>query len=228
MDIDKGEVLRYLGHRGQQLTEELEQMVDEMLELCARLAKPRWTHRRMSLEAAGSPVVLEGGALRLEGADIAAHLAGACEAAVMAVTLGVEVEGRIRRLELADMVRSLVLDAAATALTETACDACQEEIARAAGEDGLVTGARFSPGYGDLPLTVQPDILRVLDTQRKIGLTCTASLILLPRKSVTAVIGLFPRDKRPVKQRGRRSCDSCARRMTCTFRRDGGSCEYTR
>ena len=54
---------------------------------------------------------------------------------------------------------------------------------------------RFSPGYGDLPLSLQRDIFRVLDCPRKIGLTLNESLLMSPSKSVTAIVGLgHPRE----------------------------------
>jgi cobalamin-dependent methionine synthase I len=51
---------------------------------------------------------------------------------------------------------------------------------------------RFSPGYGDLSLSVQSDLLNVLDARRNIGLTLSDSLMMIPQKSVTAIVGLKP------------------------------------
>ena len=51
------------------------------------------------------------------------------------------------------------------------------------------TKPRFSPGYGDVPLTVQKDFFRLLPCQ-KIGLTLMDNLIMAPEKSVTAFIGI--------------------------------------
>ncbi len=51
---------------------------------------------------------------------------------------------------------------------------------------------RFSPGYGDCPLSAQRSIVNsVLNATRLIGLTVTPTSLLIPTKSVTAVIGLF-------------------------------------
>lgn len=215
MDIDKNEVLRYLGHRRQTLDAEMDALVEEMMGLCRSLAAPRWTHRRMKAVPGDRGIWLQGSTVCLEGEDIARHLKGAGEVAVMAVTMGLPLETRIRRLELGEMTRSLVLDAAATAMTESACDDCQAEIAREARNQGLSAGARFSPGYGDLPLSIQPGILALLDAGRRIGLTCTDSLILLPRKSVTAVVGLFPAGEAPAGSE--RRCESCAMAGRCKY-----------
>ena len=55
--------------------------------------------------------------------------------------------------------------------------------------------SRYSPGYGDLPLELQREIIRVLDCGRTIGITLTESLLMQPSKSVTAVIGMKEREK---------------------------------
>lgn len=49
---------------------------------------------------------------------------------------------------------------------------------------------RYSPGYGDLDISANRDILNVLDAHRKIGVTVTNTGIMIPRKSVVALIGI--------------------------------------
>lgn len=215
-DIRRTEVLRYLGHRGQPPGERLDRLIDDTIALCRRLARPKTVYSLFSLAhtAAGEPLLAEAG-LVLPGDAIRAHLAGARRAALLAATLGIEVENHIRLLQRTDLTASLVLDAAATALIEAVCDRAGEEIAGLAGEERLCAGKRFSPGYGDLPLALQPDILRALNTGRRIGLTCTDRLILLPRKSVTAVMGLFPPECSPQTNGG---CITCDKQAGCPYR----------
>jgi cobalamin-dependent methionine synthase I len=50
---------------------------------------------------------------------------------------------------------------------------------------------RFSPGYGDWTLDNQPQVLQLAEAER-IGITLTESNIMIPRKSVSAVIGWKP------------------------------------
>ena len=49
---------------------------------------------------------------------------------------------------------------------------------------------RVSPGYGDIPLSMQKEIFSALDCSRKIGLSLNASLLMTPTKSVTAIVGI--------------------------------------
>ena len=54
---------------------------------------------------------------------------------------------------------------------------------------------RFSPGYGDLTLEMQRDVMAALDCGRTIGITLTDSLLMTPSKSVTAIIGMKVREE---------------------------------
>ena len=88
------------------------------------------------------------------------------------------------------MSKAVILQACAATVIEAYCDEQQDFMKEEADKQGLYLRPRFSPGYGDFPLTYQKDLLGVLNCQKRIGLTVMDSLILAPSKSVTAVIGL--------------------------------------
>ena len=64
--------------------------------------------------------------------------------------------------------------------------------------------------------------LDLRDASRKIGVTVTDRLILIPRKSVTAVIGISEKEI-PQKRRG---CSCCNMRKTCPYRKRGEHCGF--
>lgn len=223
--IDRDEVLGFLGYAGQDLGGDLEARLDEMVARCVGVARPRGCVRVFDVlergEKDGVPFVsLAGTALVLEGRSIATHLDGAVAVGVLAVTAGMGVDAELRRLALTDRVGGVIFDAAGSALVERAADAAEESVAALASERGLFAGARFSPGYGDLPLATQPVLLGALDAQRLLGITLSSSLLMAPSKSVTAVVGLFAeppaRDYAP--------CDECLRREFCELRARGRFC----
>lgn len=117
------------------------------------------------------------------------------------------------------MAYALVLDALSSAMIERYCDECEQIMRERTG--GHFT-FRFSPGYGDFPIEVQDAFLRLLSAEKRIGLTATENHILIPRKSVTAVIGIIgtgtAADGEPPKKR---SCEGCNLRDRCDFRRCG-------
>jgi cobalamin-dependent methionine synthase I len=111
----------------------------------------------------------------------------------MAVTLGNLVDAKIRYYEKFNLTKALILDACATVIIESACDEIQEEIKKEALKTNKGITYRYSPGYGDFPIDIQKKILDILEAQKKIGLSVTEDSILIPRKSVTAVIGFQDR-----------------------------------
>ena len=143
---------------------------------------------------AAGHIALEGTALALTGRDIFRHLKDARYVAVLAVTLGMASEQRLRVLSSQNPLEGAVFDAACSALVESAADALNCEIEAAAQAAGLSCNTRFSPGYGDLPLAVQPTVLATLNATRLCGITATPTNLLMPTKSITAFVGLFEGD----------------------------------
>lgn len=162
-----------------------------------------------------------GASLRLDGSDIVRHLRGARECALFACTLGAKSEQELARLNASNPLDALIYDAACSALVERVADATEARIVAEAAQRNLHANWRYSPGYGDLPLSVQPRFLAVLRAFETMGLTVTDTDLLLPTKSVTAVVGLFddpPADGKP------RLCGSCHMKDFCAVRAAGRVC----
>lgn len=155
--------------------------------------------------------------IKREGLSIEKHLEGCDQVAVMGATLGMGVDDLIRRTQVRDMAMAVILDCGASLLIEEVCDIFQRQID--AETDGYLT-SRFSPGYGDYPLEYQQLIVRYIDGQRKIGLNVTSNSLMVPRKSVTALLGIsdHPVTGRPA------TCSECVLREKCTLRKEGRFC----
>ncbi len=223
--VDRAEVLRYLGYAGQPLSAELDARIDAGMARCLEVARPRGCVRVFDVagrgERDGAPVIrLAGCALELPGRSIAEHLDGAVAVGVLAVTAGLGVDAELRRLSLTDRTAQVIVDAAGSALVERAADAAEASVVAAASDRGLFCGTRFSPGYGDLPLTVQPTLLAALDAQRRLGVTLSPDYLMSPTKSVTAVVGLFEEPREGI----RLSCAGCPCRDFCVLLRAGSTC----
>lgn len=200
--LNTKEVLRYMGYRGQQYSPEIADLIQEEVASCLEISKPCGLVQVFGIAGRGTTddglpeVRLEGTALTLVGKSMERHMRGAVAAGVLAVTLGMSNERELRRLSLTDSLRQVVFDAASTTLVEAAADEAEESLVRMARERGLYTNWRFSPGYGDMPMSTQPVLLATLDAQRRLGITLTPTLLMTPTKSVTAVLGLFTEPQR--------------------------------
>lgn len=197
------ETLRYLGYRGQRIAPELDVRIDDAIARCEVIARPKSVRRSFSPDE-----------VRYPGNDLAAHLADAVEVVLFAATLGHAVDQELRRLSMVDPLGQVVFDAAATAAIEHLADKVEAEVRAEAAEKGLFCSWRFSPGYGDLPLDVQPDFLARLDAARRLGITLTPGNLMVPTKSVTAIIGLHPRPQPGLAS----SCAVCNLAEHCSLR----------
>ena len=221
-DRKRRETLRYMGYRGQELSPETERVLDSVLAEASRVSCPRAVSGRYPLIRTKEGIVLEGTTLLLTGRDIESHLEGAAYAILFAVTLGAASERALLTWEKKDLSRAIMLDAALSAEIEAAVDEYERGLVCEAQKDGFYTNWRFSPVYGDLPLTLQRTVGQVLNFPRTIGVTVTEHSLMIPRKTVTAVIGCFE-EKAAVTGKVR-SCAECVLKGDCEFTRWGETC----
>ena len=215
--IDRQEALRYMGWHGAP-DAAMTALLDKCEQQLLAAAQPKAAFRVLPLKQKEGALYAD--MLPLSGRDIAALLTGCDRVILMAATLSGQTDTLIRRAEAIDMTQALATDALASAGIEQVCNRAEEQ-SRMQLPDVYFTW-RYSPGYGDFPLTVQPQILAILDAARQLGLTVTPESILIPRKSVTALIGLS--DRPPGHQA--RGCTTCRMRKTCAFRKNGTRCNH--
>ena len=213
--IDRNEALRYLGFRGGAVPEELSADLARCEGLLLRTARPRAVWRLFDLLPDAS---LAGTDYCPGGQDIRALLHDCGQLILMAATLGAEAEALIRRTQRQNMADAVILDAVGSAAIENVCDNLCADLADALSPRFLTE--RFSPGYGDLPLSEQETIFRILELERRIGVSLTAGGLMIPQKSVTAFIGVADEPQRKLDSR----CERCANSAGCTFRKEGTSC----
>lgn len=213
--IDRRETLQFLSYKGGPIPEDIADDLERCEKMLAAVARPRAVWRLFDRESDGT---LSGTDFRPEGEDIRRHLEGCGQVILMAATLGIEVENLLRRTQARNMADAVILDASASAAIENVCDNLCADL-EAAFRPRYLTD-RFSPGYGDLPLRQQAEFCQVLDVSRRIGVTLSESGLMLPQKTVTALIGVSdsPREKR------NRGCSACNLYETCAYRKDGRSC----
>lgn len=215
--LNTDEVLRYMGTPPERADAGLRAVVERCSARMLETIRPRWAWKLYPLSFSPEGVQLEGGPI-LPGQSLKDHLTGCDRAVVFCATLGARADTLIRQGQCADVLQALALDCCASAAVEQVCDRIEEELY---GQfPGCYFPYRFSPGYGDLPLSVQGDLLDALDAHRRVGLCATGSHILTPRKSVTAILGVADH---PIEQH-KRSCVGCPARHGCQYRKSGGHC----
>jgi hypothetical protein len=247
--VDRAEMLRYLGYGGQSINPELADRIEHVAQAVETKLKPTFVWRVFKVDAKktqslsrtfpkspnthhangegegegeGRPCIyLEGVDLALPGTSIARHMDGALAIAAVCTTLGFASERLLQEAAVAGAADALLYSAAASSLTEQGAAYAQTRIDAFAAANGMFANMRYSPGYGDLPLDVQPALARALNLQKTLGVSLTADDMLVPIKSTTALIGLFDHK---VSREYANTCADCPAGGKCNFRQIGHFC----
>lgn len=214
MDLLTKEAVRYLGYGKNAVDDQTRRMIADSFASLQSVMSRKSVYRIFDLEQVDAENIRFGG-LEVKSKNLAKNLQGCDKVVLFGATLGIRVDQLLSRTSKTDMAKTVVLQACAAALLEEYCDECQEKIKAEVQEEGRFLRPRFSPGYGDFPIECQKDVVRMLDSAKRIGLTITESFMMAPSKSVTAVIGA---GRTPVRCH-RQGCEACGKK-NCIYRRD--------
>lgn len=218
VNIHLDEALRYAGVCGQP-DEPLLRAVRSAAQAVETRIRPRYVYRVYDVIHTAAGIELADANVLLTGTMAHRMLRDCRRAALLLCTLGTDFDRMLRTEQARDIAHAALLDACGSAWVEAGCDEAQRELA--GRFPALYLTDRFSPGYGDLPLTVQPALCVALDGARRLGVTVTPECLMNPQKTVSAVIGLAD-----TPQAARiRGCKYCTLRETCNLHKGGHTCE---
>lgn len=210
MFIDKKEVLRYMAGSKMELSDDLSILIDYTIQKCIDNIKPRLLYGRYSLINENNGFLLKGTDIILSGNLANQRLKDATEILVIIATLTNTSERMLT--SSTSMLDKLALDATLTAMLESYLDEIEDDFRIKVKDEGYILGDRFSCGYGDLDLGIQPSIIRLLQAEKLIGVCVNESLMLIPNKSVTAFCSIGKKDFK--------KNDICNCKIDCRFRRN--------
>ena len=179
LPVNYREVARYAGCTVDTLPERTEALIRETGSVNGKVC---WVIR--PLTTAGNELCFSG--IRTGSEDLKKCLQGCDRVILFAATAGFGVDRLIQKYERISPASALLLQAYGAERAEAVCDAFNRDMALRYGK----LRPRYSPGYGDLPLELQKDIFTVLRPYEHIGITLNDSMLMLPSKSVTAIIGI--------------------------------------
>lgn len=192
------EILRYLGMKPENITLEIESKISAIKNEFLSKCRPKSVFKEID-----SPEIFTSEKLK-------SHFSDCRRFFLFAATLGTEADRILQRYSKTDISSAAIAQAIATWYIE---DFCDKETAKISFEK-LYLKPRFSPGYGDFLLEHQRYILDYLNAGKLIGITLTDGLMMVPEKSVTAVLGFT--DKKICTHIKCKECNN----IGCEFRKE--------
>ncbi len=185
-EVNKKEILRYAAVGAS--TKETDALVEECLSMALPVISYRLCFTRVDIFP--DTQCVDFGFAKAYSKSLAKNLSACRSAIIFAATLGSAFDRLLMKMSAVNPSKAFMLQAIGAERIEALCDMFCKQIKEEEEERGNMTRPRFSAGYGDLCLDFQRDIFRVLDAERKIGLTLNQSLLMSPSKSVSAIIGI--------------------------------------
>ena len=161
LKIDKKEAMRYL--RVAKSDEVTDALANECIKEIYKIASPKAVYLESSIEFLDDDMV-KLDFMTVKSHSLTVNLNKCKKVVVFAATLGIEVDRAIEKYSKILQSKASMYHAVGSALIESFCNYVNDVVT----ENVRKSTRRFSPGYGDLPLECQKDILRALDAERKI------------------------------------------------------------
>lgn len=182
---DKKEAFRYMNCKNDCDSETLQELYNECLQEYKKIASYKAVYKKTSVQFKENDVV-DLGFCQIQNENLYKNLSGCESAYVFAATAGLGADRLIMRYNKISPAKAMICDSMASSAVEVWCDMVNAEIS-AFGE----TKPRFSPGYGGVSLEYQKDVLSFLEAEKRLGITLSDSLLMIPAKSVTAFVGVI-------------------------------------
>jgi hypothetical protein len=186
-------IMSRLGHsrRSTALSVKDQKFIDEMSSLGLALCRNQSAAGRFELKGHTIEAVTLSDGTCLESRQLAKMLQKSQEVLLMAGTAGPEITDRISlEMDRGNAAAAVVLDAVGSISADMTLDWIMDMFNKLLIKEGRrLTRHRYSPGFGDLPLSSQAAIFRLLDLER-LQLSLNESMMLAPEKSVLAIAGI--------------------------------------
>ncbi len=216
IEIDRKQVCRYIGYGADyKLPARISSLIDEYIENAHYLIEPSYSYVIRDIKRVQGSIVVIEDSIVFRSRAIAELLQQCCKVSVFVATIDNRLEEIACQLAEDGLVlRSAVLDAIGSSAAEGVAEFVQGRIGEAANGQGLIISQRFSPGYCDWEIGQQKMVFRAVGGDSA-GIRLTEGCLMIPRKSISGIIGIAPPGSEVDKYNPCQSCD----RHDCRGRR---------
>ena len=222
LKIDEEEVLRYQGCHNNKLkkvNKTIMKITREEIERGYNLFKPKGIFSPVKIKQisfSDGRVDLKNGFSLNFSNSVINLLKGTNYLVLGVVTIGSSLENKVSEFfTQGEYPRAVALDDVGTVAVESSSRDIRNLVCQEAKKQYFKTTRYFSPGYGDWDISQQKDIFKIIPTN-KIAVSLTESCMILPRKSLSWVIGIGKNITIPSKDNN--SCQICQAK-NCQYRK---------
>lgn len=182
--VDKNEAYRYMGLGRDYTDPEFEKIYSGCLCEYRKNVLYKAAYRESSLSfGEGNELIFD--FCSFKSSDLKKNLEGCKSVIVFAATTGINIDRLLMKYGAVSDLKLMTADCIASSGIECFCDRLNDLIS-----ENRETKPRFSLGYGDTELKYQRNLLEFLDAGKNLGITLNDSMMMTPKKSVTAFIGV--------------------------------------
>lgn len=238
------EIKRYLRFPIEKADPEIDQEIINAIEELKKKCEPKYNIMifPIDIQEEDNKIIFINTNLIIQSKNLTKFLKNSKKIAVLAATIGIQADRLIKNAQYSNIMQSMIVDATASALVEVVCDYAENKLREDLSKENWGLTSRFSPGYGDLEISLQPKILNLLDATKYLGISATDQFFLLPSKSVTAFMGIKEKENQTfipitaqleqpnIENDDHKSdlCITCQHYKRCYYLQKGEYCEYRR
>lgn len=191
-ELRRREIYRYLRLEGHAPDEATSADVERNLKRLHDMVDVRCVASLRPVTKTGDAIVF--GDFSTESVMLQKNMKTSEYAVMFAMTLGPAVERLISRLLVTSKADAFITDACCTEYLESCANHYCAQVRDEAAEYGFCAHPRFSPGFADFGLEFQWPLIRSLHADKKMHIALTEGNMLVPTKTITALMGLDRRN----------------------------------
>lgn len=172
-----------------EIPDSMKPLVNEAISLGRKLLEPLACYDFRTIRISAPNRIEVDGTFSIESEKVFSRMEDCSGLYLAAVTLGSKLDHKVAELSGSrEVTRAFLLNSYGAEAAEALMESLNRVITALTQDQGQETTKRYSPGYGDWPITAQRELLKALQAER-IGIQLTEHYAMLPEKSVSAIIG---------------------------------------
>ena len=195
INIDSKKILSQIGYEDDyEPSARIKSLVDDYIENYHNLVESTYSYTFRNIESVDGDSVYLSDSIIFKS-KVISNLCKRCDKlAIFVLTIGSHLEEMVDYLSENGLVlQATVLDAIGSGAAEQMAALIEERIRNVAGMRSQHISRRFSPGYCDWKVNQQEVIFKILNDDTA-GVSLTDEYLMIPRKSVSGIIGIGDTD----------------------------------